>query len=79
MKEGLVIYRLARYLGNTIAFLLRHQTAIAATTMFVIAFSAAYYLFRQHMGMTYSLLCATGVSLLVGALALIRSRDYWED
>lgn len=79
MKEDLIIYRLARYLGNTIAFLLRHQAAIAATAMFVIAFSAAYYLFRQHMGVTYSLLSATGSSLLVSAFVLIRCRDYGED
>lgn len=79
MKEDLIIYRLASYLGNTIAFLLRHQAAITATGMFVIVFSVAYYMFKQHMGAAYSLLSAIGSSLLVSAFVLIRCRDYGED
>jgi len=75
MKEDLIIYRLAKPLGKAIAFLLRHQAAIAATTLFVLVFTTAYVVFKQKMITAYALLSATGSSILVSAFVLIRCRD----
>lgn len=79
MNEDFIIYRLARILGLSIAFLFRHQYVIVGTTAFVLVFVVSYLVFIKHTGQAFALLSAIGSSLLVSAFVLIRCRNRDED